>query len=75
MIPKFLKAAIKRRKNHLLRGRRWISAPCLSAFPNFRVQILFPLPSEELLLTGSEVAERFGSLTYEIEICGKEVGY
>lgn len=70
-----MKTAIKRRKNHLLRGRRWISAPCLSAFPNFSVQILFPLPSEELLLTGSEIAERSGPLAYEIEMCGKEAGY
>lgn len=64
--------AIKGRKNHF-RGGRWISAPCLSAFPNFRVRFRFPLSSEELLLIGREVAERFGSLTFEIEMCGKEV--
>lgn len=28
-----------------------------------------------MLLIGSEVAERFGLLTSEIEMCGKEVGY
>lgn len=42
-------------------------------FQTLEFRFRFPLPSEELLLIGREVAERFGSLTFEIEMCGKEV--
>lgn len=44
-------------------------------FQTSEFRFCFPLPSEELLLIGREVAERFGSLTSEIEMFGKEVEY
>lgn len=44
-------------------------------FQTSEFKFCFPLPSEQLLLSRSEVTARFGSLTSEIDMCGKEVGY